>query len=109
MATEHSFSNPLMWKDGRLLEDVNGKCVEELMGIILVLLVEASFLRLLGCCAMDVSREAETSSFTPFPSGIPPMSDFTVLLCCLRICKMSLHFKESVACGKTTGSENTSG
>lgn len=98
-----------MWKGGRLLEDVNGKCVEELMGTILVLLVEASVFRLLGFCAMDVSREAQVSPFTPFPSSIPPMSDFTVLSCCLRICKMSLHFKESVACGKTTGSENTSG
>lgn len=42
-----------MWKDDRLLEDANGKCVEELMGTLLVLLVEGDVFGLLGCCAMD--------------------------------------------------------
>ena len=59
-----------MWKGDRLLEDVNGKCVEELMGTVLVLLVEASVFRLLGCCAMDVPIETQTSPLPPSPSAV---------------------------------------
>lgn len=79
MATERTYSNLLMWKDDRLLEDVNGKCVEELMGSILVLLVEANVFRLLGCCAMDDPIEAQTS---PLPHSSPAIPQCLISLSC---------------------------
>lgn len=57
----------LMWEGDGLLEDVNGKGVEELAGTVLALLVEARVFRLLGCGAMDVPVEAQTSPLLPSP------------------------------------------
>lgn len=103
MATERTYSNLLMWRDDRLLEGVNGKCVEELMGTVLVLLVEAA----VGMLCHGCPHRSPDWPVSPFPPSSPPVSDFALLLPYLRICKMSLHFQESVACGKTTGCLNT--